>query len=62
MFAIQHTVSGTVENFNEYSNFITQLQTELNGSVLVTGMTATGLYTASSFAFTANSITVTLYN
>jgi hypothetical protein len=62
MFAIQHTVSGTVENFNEYSNFITQLQTELNGSVLVTGMTATGLYTAASFAFTANSITVTLYN
>ena len=62
MFAIQHTVSGTVENFNEYSNFITQLQTELNGSVLVTGMTATGLYTASSFAFTANGITVTLYN
>jgi hypothetical protein len=62
MFAIQHTVSGTVENFNEYSNFITQLQTELTGSVLVTGMTATGLYTASSFAFTANSITVTLYN
>jgi hypothetical protein len=62
MFAIQHTVSGTVENFNEYSNFITQLQTELNGSVLVTGMTAVGVYTASSFAFTASSITVTLYN
>ena len=62
MFAIQHTVSGTVENFNEYSNFITQLQSELNGSVLVTGITAIGQYTAESFAFAANSITVTLYN
>jgi hypothetical protein len=62
MFAIQHTVSGTVENFNEYSNFITQLQSELNGSVLVTGVTAIGQYTAESFAFAANSITVTLYN
>jgi putative surface-exposed virulence protein len=62
MFAIAHTVSGTVENFNEYSNFITQLQTELNGSVLVTGVTAIGQYTVASFAFAANSITVTLYN
>jgi hypothetical protein len=62
MFGIAHSVSGTVENFNEYSNFITQLQTELNGSVVVTGITAVGQYTAESFAFAANSITVTLYN
>jgi hypothetical protein len=55
-------VSGTVENFNEYSNFITQLQTELTGSVLVSGVTAVGQYTVASFAFAANSITVTLYN
>jgi hypothetical protein len=55
-------VSGTIENFNEYSNFITQLQSELNGSVLVTGVTAIGQYTVESFAFAANSITVTLYN
>jgi hypothetical protein len=62
VFAIAHTVSGTVENFNEYSNFITQLQTELTGSVLVSGVTAVGQYTVASFAFAANSITVTLYN
>jgi hypothetical protein len=62
MFAIAHTVSGTVENFNEYANFITQLQTELNGSVLVTGITAVGQYTTSTFSFAASSMTVTLYN
>jgi hypothetical protein len=62
MFAIAHTVSGTVENFNEYANFITQLQTELNGSVLVTGITALGQYTTSTFSFAASSMTVTLYN
>ena len=62
MFAISHTVSGTVENFNEYTNFIGQLQLELNGSVLVTGVTAVGQYTASSYSFAANSITVTLNN
>jgi hypothetical protein len=62
MFAIAHTVSGTVENFNEYANFITQLQTELNGSVLVTGITALGQYTTSTFSFAASSVTVTLYN
>jgi hypothetical protein len=62
MFAIAHTVSGTVENFNEYANFITQLQAELNGSVLVTGITALGQYTTSTFSFAASSVTVTLYN
>ncbi len=62
VFAIGHTVSGTVENFNEYANFIAQLQAELNGTVLATGVTAIGQYTAATFSFAANSITVTLNN
>lgn len=62
MFAIGHTVSGTVENFNEYANFIATLQEELNGTALATGVTAMGQYAASTFSFAANSITVTLNN
>ncbi|MGO9931790.1 MAG: hypothetical protein ACLPV8_08250 [Steroidobacteraceae bacterium] len=62
IFSIGHSVRGFTENFNTYANFITQLQSELNGSVLVTGITATGQYTASTFAFSATSITVFLNN
>jgi hypothetical protein len=62
LFAIGHTASGTVENFNSYAAFITALQGELNGSVLATGMTAVGQYTASSYVFSAASLTLTLNN
>jgi hypothetical protein len=62
VFSIGHTASGTVENFITYDAFITTLSSELNGSVLVTGVTALGQYTSSSFAFTATSITVVLDN
>jgi hypothetical protein len=62
LFSIGHTASSTIENFNTYAAFITQLQTELNGSNLVTGMTATGQYSASIFSFTATGITLFLNN
>jgi hypothetical protein len=62
VFSIGHTASGTVENFITYDAFITELTSELNGSVLVTGVTALGQYTSSSFAFAATSITVVLDN
>ncbi len=62
VYAIGHAASSTTENFNTYDAFITQLQTELNGSNLATGMTATGQYTASIFTFTATSITISLNN
>jgi hypothetical protein len=62
VFSIGHASSSTIENFETYGAFITQLQTELNGSTLATGMTAIGQYTASSFAFSANSITLFLNN
>jgi hypothetical protein len=60
VFSIGHAASSTVENFDTYPVFITQLQSELNGTTLATGMTAIGQYTASSFAFSATSITVFL--
>jgi hypothetical protein len=61
VFSIGHAAASTVENFDTYPAFITQLQTELNGA-LATGMTAIGQYTASTFAFSATSITVFLNN
>jgi hypothetical protein len=62
VFAIGHSASSTIESFNTYAAFIAQLQAELNGSILATGMTASGQYTASTFSFTATSITLFLNN
>jgi hypothetical protein len=60
VFSIGHASSSTVENFDTYPAFVTQLQTELNGSTLATGMTAIGQYTASTLAFSATNITIFL--
>jgi hypothetical protein len=60
VFTIGHASTGTFENFITFSSFVTQLQTELNGSVLATGITALGTYTASSYTFSASSITLFL--
>jgi hypothetical protein len=62
LFSIGHAASSTVESFNTYDAFITQLQSELNGATLATGMTAVGQYTVSTFAFSATSITLFLNN
>ncbi len=62
VFTIGHAVSGSFESFNTYSAFITQLQKELTGSVLATGITAVGQYTANNYSFSASSITLTLEN
>jgi hypothetical protein len=60
VYSIGHASSFTVENFESYGAFIAQLQSELNGTTLATGMTAVGQYTASTFAFSATSITLFL--
>lgn len=62
LFAIAHTVSGTVENFTTYAAFITALQSELTGSVLVTRVSAVGEYTPSTYILAATSMTVTIDN
>ncbi len=62
LFSIGHAVSSTVESFNTYAAFITQLQTELSGTVLATAMSASGNYASSSFTFSATSIALFLNN
>jgi hypothetical protein len=62
VFTIGHSVSGSYENFNTFAAFVTQLQTELTGSVVATGITALGQYASSSYTFTASSITLFLDN
>jgi hypothetical protein len=61
VFSIGHSASFTIESFDTYAAFITQLQSELNGA-LATGMTAVGQYTVSTSAFSASSITLFLDN
>ena len=60
VFTIGHAASGTFENFVTFSVFIAQLQTELNGSVLATGITALGPYTTNSYTQSASSVTLFL--
>ena len=62
VFTIGHSVTGSFESFNTYSAFITELQTELTGSILATGITAVGQYTSNGYSFSASSITITLAN
>jgi hypothetical protein len=60
VFTIGHGASSTMDSYNTYAAFIAQLQSELNGSVLVTGVTADGQYTASTLTLSATHITVFL--
>jgi len=62
VYSIAHSLSSTIENFNTYDAFVTQLQSELNGTALVTGVTAVGQYTAAAVSFAATSITLTFNN
>ncbi len=62
VFTIGHSVSSTTESFDTFIAFITQVQSELNGSVLATGVTAIGQYSPSTFTLTASSITLFLDN
>ncbi len=62
VYSIGHSTSFTIESFDTYAAFVTQLQSELNGATLATGMTAVGQYTVSSSAFSATGITVFLNN
>jgi hypothetical protein len=60
VYSIGHSQSSTIESFDTFDAFVTQLQTELNGTALVTGMTAVGQYTASTFSLAATSVTLSL--
>ncbi len=60
VFAIAHAATSTVDNFNTFASFITALQAALNGTTVVTSMTAEGIYTASNATLSATSVTVYL--
>jgi hypothetical protein len=59
LFAIGHAASGTVESFNTYTAFASQLQTELASAKALT-LTAAGIYSSPSLA--ATSVTIVLNN
>ena len=58
VYSIAHASTSTVENFNTFTAFATQLQSELNGTTVVTLITADGIYSAPVLA--ASNITVDL--
>ncbi len=60
IYAIGHASTSTVENFNTFAEFVTALQTELNGTTAATALTADGLYTPSSETLSANSVSIYL--
>lgn len=62
VYSIGHLQSATVESFDTYDAFVAQLQTELNGTTLATGLTAVGQYTAATLSLAATSITLSLNN
>jgi len=60
VYSIAHASTATVENFNTFAAFATQLQSELNGTTVVTLITADGVYTPAGAILTATSVTVDL--
>jgi hypothetical protein len=62
VFSIGHAASSTIETFNTYAAFVARVQSMLSAASLATGMTAVGLYTTSTHAFSATSITLFFNN
>ncbi|MHB8477808.1 MAG: beta strand repeat-containing protein [Steroidobacteraceae bacterium] len=60
VFTIGHAASTSAENFDTFAAFIAQVQTELQGATLATGVTAVGQYTASTSTLSATSVTLFL--
>ena len=60
VFTIGHAASAGAENFDTFAAFIAQVQTELQGGTLATGVTAVGQYTASTSTLSATSVTLFL--
>ena len=62
VFTIGHAASASAENFDTFAAFIAQVQAELQGAALATGVTAVGQYTASTSTLSATSVTLFLNN
>jgi hypothetical protein len=62
VFTIGHAATASAENFDTFAAFIAQVQKELQGGTLATGVTAVGQYTASTSTLSATSVTLFLNN
>jgi hypothetical protein len=62
VFTIGHAASASAESFDTFAAFIAQVQAELQGAALATGVTAVGQYTASTSTLSATSVTLFLNN
>jgi len=60
VYAIGHTSTSTIDNYNTFADFITALQSALNGSTLATSMSVQGVYTSASTTITATNVTIYL--
>src|ERR1700722_4923087 len=60
VFTIGHASTASAENFDTFAAFIAQVQAELQGATLATGVTAAGQYTASTSTLSATSVTLFL--
>jgi len=60
VYAIGHTSTGTIDNYDTFGDFITALQADLNGTTLATSMTAQGVYDPTTYTITANNVTIYL--
>jgi hypothetical protein len=60
VYAIGHASTATIDNFNTFTDFITALQADLNGTTLATSMTVQGVYTATSYTINATNVTIYL--
>jgi hypothetical protein len=59
-FTIGHARSFKAENFSSFASFVTQLSSELTGSVGVIQVSAEGSYDSTTNTFTANSLAILL--
>jgi hypothetical protein len=60
VYSIAHASTSTVENFNTFDAFATQLQSELDGTTVATAITAEGVFTAAGATLAATNVTVYL--
>lgn len=60
VYSIAHASTSTIDNYNTFADFITALQSDLNGTTVATGMTVQGVYTTTSYTLTATNVTIAL--
>jgi len=60
VYAIGHTSTSTIDNYDTFTDFIAALQSALNGTTLATSMSVQGVYDATTYTITATNVTIYL--